>query len=174
MDDFVVISGKSIDEEQVLDFVSRLEEFTGAEIMIQTQWQVTSESASVMTALRALFGPQVEAHGVTPKKVTAKPVQPTPPEKERMVAGAQLFRPGPNKEIAVWEVHVPGVSGKTTGQIEKITITEKNLRLVAGKFETGTLLRHPKAGWSKVTGDKGSGQGMTEITATEAIAVLEM
>jgi len=77
------------------------------------------------------------------------------------------------KKIKIWEVHIPGVSGKTTTEIEKITIDEKNIRLSGGRFVTGTLLRHPKAGWSKVTGAKGTGQGMTSISTDEAIAILD-
>jgi hypothetical protein len=42
--------------------------------------------------------------------------------------------------------------------VEQITIDEKNRRLAAGEFETGTMLHHPRAGTLIVAGEKGSVQ----------------
>ncbi len=162
--DAVVISGKSLDEEEVVQFVAQIESLTGAEVSFEQQWALSSPSESVMNALRMLFSgpaPMPEPVGKVKKaKQTAD------------VSDKPFYSTQTGHEIKVWEVHVPG-SGKTTEQIEKITISEKNLRLAAGRFQAGTLLRHPRAGWSRVTGAQGTGQGMTEIDTAEAIRLLE-
>lgn len=47
--------------------------------------------------------------------------------------------------------------------VEQITNSEKTRRLNAGEFETGVLLRHPKAGMQRVTGEKGTLQGIEPV-----------
>jgi len=59
--------------------------------------------------------------------------------------------------IKAWRVFLPSSDGYVS---EQITIEEKNLRLARGEFEPGTILHHPKAGRQRVTGAKGSRQGM--------------
>lgn len=165
----VVISGKNMDEDQVVDFVAQLETLTGAEVVFEQQWALSSPSESVMKALQLLFSVQPVSHGNLKKgkKVKLSTAALVPGKEDKAVESVT------GHEIRAWEVHVPGVTGKTTDPVEHITITEKNIRLAGGRFETGTLLRHPRAGWSKVTGDKGTGQGMTQIEAIEAIRILE-
>lgn len=60
-------------------------------------------------------------------------------------------------EVRSWHVVLNGQD------VEQITGSEKTRRLNAGEFETGTLLRHPKAGLQHVTGDKGTPQGMEPV-----------
>jgi hypothetical protein len=196
MNDFVLIDQDVIEEDALREFVARIGKLKQAEIRIHAQWQVWSEDAAVMTALDALFGSMLP---VAPTKKTAKDGK----KGKRLYlatgggrgqsitvskAGEQLAAEheggipdpdpepvGEHKQIRTWEVHIPGVTGKTTDNAlpEKITIDEKNHRLNAGLFTPGTLLRHPKAGFSRVTGTMGAGQGMEAITPTEAIKLLD-
>lgn len=63
----------------------------------------------------------------------------------------------PTREIRSWHVILGGQ------EVEVITTSEKNRRLAAGEFETGTQLKHPKAGLQRVTGEKGMPQGMEPV-----------
>lgn len=62
-----------------------------------------------------------------------------------------------SREIRSWHVLLGGT------EVEVITISEKNRRLAAGEFDTDTILQHPKAGKQRITGEKGSPQGMEPI-----------
>jgi hypothetical protein len=167
----VIISSQVVNEADLRKLLDDTSKVTGAKITVIPQWVVTSDSPAVECALAALFGIPPEGKEIVSVKLTkrgrkaAKPVQ---------VVSAQVEPPAFQiHEVRSWEVHVPGVSGKAPELPEKITITEKNVRLSKGMFETGTLLRHPSAGWQKVTGEKGTGQGMEPIDAKDAIAILD-
>lgn len=62
-----------------------------------------------------------------------------------------------HREIRSWHVIVGDQ------EIDVIAISEKNRRLNAGEFETGTILSHPRAGRNRVTGEKGQPQGMEPV-----------
>ena len=106
--------------------------------------QVNEKIDQIVTAQDAEFLSTVPLATAPPLKVKKKPLVKMPQTK-------------PSKEIKAWHVIV---NGKKT---EIITISEKNRRLAAGEFETGTQLRHPKAGLQRVTGEKGQPQGMESI-----------
>jgi hypothetical protein len=159
----LVISGEKVNEEDLLKFVVDTRRITGVEITVTPQWVVACADPTVATALYMLFGPQPVAEVKLTPRGRAKLKAPK--------AELELKQAEP-KEIRIWEVHVPGISGKTLELPEKLTITERNLRLAEGKFAPGTLLRHPKAGWQKVTG-VGPGQGLNPMEAAEAIALLD-
>ena len=148
----VVIKGMA--EKVLRDFVAQLENLTDAEIKIEPQWALWSDSPAVMTALGALFN-------CVPPKIEKK--------KNNDPAG----EPKAHKQIRTWDVHIVGVTGTTTDPIEKLTIDEKNARLEAGSFQEGTLLRHPASGFSKVIGPQGTEQYIQAIDTEEAVAILD-
>jgi hypothetical protein len=173
----VIISGEKFAEKNVRQFLADAEKLTGATITITPQWVITCDSPDVSMALAALFG-GFSVAGTEPvdAKLTGKGKRATKALKKNQEAESLTqveppepkkfeLRPAPPQELKAWEVYLPG----QPEYIEKITVTERNLRLTRGDFETGTVLRHPKGGWVKVTGDKGNrGQGMADIDADEA------
>jgi hypothetical protein len=99
-------------------------------------------------ALMALFSGNDKREKTIPKR---KPKMITAMS-ERSIGHRSNF----GKLIKAWRVFLPGSDVIS----ERITIEEKNLRLSKGVFEPGTILHHPLAGRQRVTGAKGSAQGM--------------
>jgi hypothetical protein len=167
----IIISSEGIDEKDLRQFLADTERVTGAKITVIPQWVVMSDSPAVENALAALFTIPVLMASESVKLTkrgrrtlkSAKPVVETDSTTPAFVV----------HEVKSWEIHIPGVTGKTTDLPERITISEKNARLCSGSFVEGTLLRHPKAGWQRITGKHGVGQGMEPIDTQEAIQLLD-
>jgi type III secretory pathway component EscU len=146
----IIIKEHYVADGTVEEFLTALASATGELIEWEKRYVVTTSSMRVAVALDSLFG----ANGSVMAPEKKEPEKNTPVVYPTRQASTL-------KEIKAWEVFENGQS------VEKITVTDKNIRLVARQFKAGTVLHHPKGGWQRVTGELGSAQGMEPLTAEQ-------
>ncbi len=145
----VLIPGTQVGNADLGALVSQIAKLKDAEASVEIQFVVTSNSAAVLGALRALFGDATVA-AETKAKRNADRVQ----KRSKLVSDAWQgndnghkveLKPGPERQIRSIEIK----SGPEAGQ--RISRRALNERLAEKTIEEGTQLHSPKYGDITVT-----------------------
>ena len=125
-----------ISREELEIVVSGLEVACGgSSIKITESWELIVKDPRQVQAIRSLFD-------------------------TRVIDSYQVKDTGPKVKKAKHIMRAWRILNNLGQVVEQISIEEKNRRLSAGEFDPDTILHHPKAGRQRVTGSKGSPQGM--------------
>lgn len=142
----VIVPLDAIDENDLVEFIGRIKVLTHADVRIQRQFVLTSDSPSVLSGLEFLFGevmvkPEYQNPKATGKdnaKLKAKL------EKRAKIIKAGWDKSGEQKPAPTRGPHVRSIKVLETG--EMISRFELDKRLREHTIEPGTQLHSPKHG----------------------------
>lgn len=140
----VIVSGLQVGEDDLREFLAQTERLTGAKIDIEPQWVLTCANPQVQDALAKMFGAQAEARP-TKKSGRGKKAEPL-----------LKLKTGHTAPLKSWRLL--DADGKETDRLSKTQLVE---RLLAGQFEPGQRVHHPKEGIRLVVGNAGGKQELS-------------
>jgi hypothetical protein len=152
----------NLDELETLADVLR--SFTGDRVEVTDYFEIQTSSPRVAGALEALFEKKALSGAMQFELREPAAAVPSKQEAGKKRGSWKPTADGGPREFRTWEVIVAGQV------VEKITRSEKELRLAAGSFELGTQLRSPKAGHFRVLGDKGGQQWTAPAADGESVS----